>query len=86
MGNRTKDWRIHKSKCIQKKRRDKWASTDSQCENNTPWYDRPSAYGSFRKSHMGCGCWMCKPWKHGIENKYKFSEIRKIKDYEPNED
>lgn len=25
-----------------------------------------------------CSCWMCKPWKHGIEPKYKASERRKL--------
>lgn len=31
---------------------------------------------SKRKNH--CGCWMCKPWKHGLEPKYKPSERRRL--------
>ncbi len=30
--------------------------------------------GKFSKAHMGCGCWLCKPWKHQYEPSR--SEIR----------
>lgn len=33
------------------------------------------------RSHKhSCGCYMCKPWKHGAESKYSSSERRRLQD------
>ena len=38
--------------------------------------------GYLRKTHNGCGCWMCKPWKHDFwEDDLKPSEKRKIQNH-----
>lgn len=37
-------------------------------------------YGALKKSHFGCGCLMCKPWKHGCEEKYTIAERRRLQD------
>lgn len=34
--------------------------------------------GRLRDHHYRCGCAMCKPWKHGLEEKEKPSERRKL--------
>ena len=36
--------------------------------------------GKLRNNHYGCGCRMCKPWKHGAEPKLKPSERKKCQD------
>ena len=40
--------------------------------------------GRLNKCHFGCGCPMCKPWKHKLDKKYKPSERRKIEIEENN--
>jgi len=34
--------------------------------------------GKLRDSHLGCGCIMCKPYKHGKDHKLKPSDRKKI--------
>ena len=38
--------------------------------------------GRLDKNHYGCGCAMCKPWKHKAfgEPRYKHSEMRKLQE------
>lgn len=33
--------------------------------------------GRYKKNHMGCGCSMCKPWKHNLADKMKPSDKRR---------
>jgi len=60
--------RRHKSKSKQKNRARKWKLIGWVVDE----------IGRFNKCHFGCGCIMCKPWKHKIDKKYKPSEIRKL--------
>ena len=34
--------------------------------------------GQLRNNHFGCGCSMCKPWKHKLDKKLKPSERKKL--------
>lgn len=36
--------------------------------------------GYYKNNHIGCGCPMCKPWKHKLANKMKPSDRRKSED------
>ena len=36
--------------------------------------------GKLKHGHLGCGCILCKPWKHGKESKLKPSERKKLID------
>ncbi len=38
--------------------------------------------GMLRDGHFGCGCPMCKPWKHGAEEPYRVSERRRLQNKE----
>lgn len=42
--------------------------------------------GHLKNNHRGCGCEMCKPWKHGLDNKYKISELKQLGDTDGNDD
>ena len=37
--------------------------------------------GKMKKTPTPCSCWMCKPHKYGLEDKYKPSEKRKLQNY-----
>ena len=34
--------------------------------------------GRYKKNHIGCGCAMCKPWKHKLDKNMKPSDRRKV--------
>ena len=70
---RNRSWRRHQSSRVQKKRYKKWASWGS-----TEWLDSPKQFGKLKKGHFGCGCSICKPQKIKPEDKYKFSEKKKL--------
>jgi len=64
--------RVH-AKRVQKKRIKKWAKSGSG------WIiDKEKHKGMMKKTHFGCGCYICKPWKHGAEDKMKPSDRKKI--------
>ena len=52
--NRAYRRRVRKRKITRRKRiwKEFWGSD----------WDIP--YGKFAKYNLGCGCWLCKPWKH----------------------
>jgi len=60
--------RRYKSKVKQKKRASNWRAWDWKVEE----------IGKFNKCHYGCGCPLCKPWKHKWDKKYKVSERRRL--------
>lgn len=63
--------RRYRSKKKQSQREKKW--------NNAGWnIEDESHKGQLRKNHFGCGCMLCKPWKHGIGEELKHSELRSI--------
>jgi|GEM_PF-2293459 len=57
---------------------------------STWWRDvvdsKSNHVGMLRHNHYGCGCTMCKPWKHNLENKYKVSERKQKAFYVEEED
>ena len=59
----------HHNKRIQEKRAKKWSHWDLKGAD---------VQGKLRKTHFGCGCSMCKPWKHGKEPSLKPSERKKL--------
>jgi hypothetical protein len=66
--------RRQRTKVKQNKRIKNWEHKD--------WEPDTHHKGRMRKSHFGCGCEMCKPWKHKLDNKYKPSEVRELQDVE----
>lgn len=66
---RSKNWRKHQSKRIQNKRLKKYKRITDNCT--------PSQKGKLRKTHVGCGCSMCKPWKHGLGEDMKYSDRKR---------
>ena len=34
--------------------------------------------GKYKDNHIGCGCSMCKPWKHKLDKKMKPSDRKKV--------
>lgn len=72
---RTRAWRRFQTEKVRRKRIKKWSITG--------WHITQEKHkGMMRKTHFGCGCSLCKPWKHKLELKYKASERRKIQDNE----
>lgn len=63
---RNKAWRKAQSKRVQKKR---LKFVDHECT------DRQK--GHYKNNHIGCGCPMCKPWKHKLAHKMKPSDRKK---------
>ena len=63
---RNKEWRKVQSKKLQNKR--------LKLLDHTPT-DRHK--GRYKDNHMGCGCPMCKPWKHKLDDKMKPSDRKK---------
>ena len=61
------DRRAHEKR-VQKKRKDYYNHTN------------PRKDGMLKHGHLGCGCILCKPWKHGKESKYTPNERRKLQD------
>ena len=64
----TKGERLHRAKKKQEKRKKYYNHDNIRHE------------GKLKDSHLGCGCIMCKPWKHGKESKYTHSERKKLID------
>lgn len=58
------------NKRIIKKRKKIWVGI------NPDWAKREDTQGKFRKNNFSCNCGMCKPHKHGLDNKFKHSELR----------
>jgi len=52
---RGRAWRRTQNKRVQRNRHLQWIMLDWDLNNP----------GRLRKTHFGCGCGMCKPWKHG---------------------
>jgi len=65
---RGKAWRRAQNKRVQRKRYRIW--TIGYGPFDFEWANNPIRYGMFRKTHFGCGCFSCKPWKHGCLDKY----------------
>ena len=63
----------------QRRRYNNWKSYYYLGTTDDPWLDSTRVWGMFRKTHFGCGCFMCKPWKHKAysEPKYQISVYRK---------
>ena len=61
----------------QQKRKRRWSNVGGIFW--TEWLENPVRYGMLKKHHFGCGCPMCKPWKHKVssEPKYPFNTYRK---------
>jgi len=73
MDKRDRAWRRKQTKKIQQKRIQKW--------KNAHWEVTKKNYvGMMKKHHFGCGCRICKGWKHGHEHKYKHSERKQLVD------
>ena len=70
---KTKAERIADTKRVQKKRVGKlqciWERDLSEKER-----------GKLKDGNMSCGCGMCKPWKHKLGDKMKFSDKKRAKD------
>lgn len=81
---RSKAWRRSQNKRIQKKRYKFWKSRQQEeinyfkTKNEKWWIDSPNNYGKLVKTHFGCGCKGCKPWKFKLDKKYKFSEYKNL--------
>jgi len=41
------------------------------------------ALGRLKHGHGACGCSMCKPWNHDLDQEYKPSERKKLQEDEP---
>jgi hypothetical protein len=54
---RDRGWRRAQTERVRQRRIKNWSWLG--------WGMSESAQGQARKSHFGCGCGMCKPWKHG---------------------
>lgn len=55
---RDRAWRRATTKKIQEKRVKLWKALG--------WKSMDERHiGMMRKKHFGCGCFFCKPWKHG---------------------
>ena len=63
--------RRHESFVHQKKRLKNYSF-----HNHEPLTDEQK--GQLKDNHFGCGCSMCKPWKHNLEESLTASERRKI--------
>ena len=61
--------RLEKAKLKQKKR---LKFVDHKCTARQE--------GHYKDGHIGCGCMMCKPWKHKMANRMKPSDRRKSGD------
>lgn len=59
---RSKNWRKHQTKRVQKKRIKMWSQGNHRISEE-------KHKGMMRKTHFGCGCKMCKPWKYFGNNK-----------------
>lgn len=57
---------------IVKKRRKIWMKV------NPEWAKREDVQGKFRKNNFSCNCGSCQPHKHGLEKKWKPSELRRL--------
>lgn len=53
---RNRAWRRAQMKRMIVKRQQNWKLWG--------WEPRKEQLGRFRKTHFGCGCIMCKPWKY----------------------
>lgn len=62
--------RRHRTEVKQKSRIKNW--------QNNRWEPSEKLKGKLKHTHYGCGCTICKPWKHGYEDKHKPSELRKL--------
>ena len=67
--------RRYRAEKKQRQRKKKWESHGWNIESE-------KNLGKLKDGHFGCGCWMCKPWKHGKEKKLKPSELRSIENDE----
>lgn len=79
MSHRDKSWRIAQTDRIQSKRIKNWTA-----KSNAIGQEKHK--GMMRKTHFGCGCKMCKPWKHFGDNKHwesniKHSDLKRMYDY-----
>jgi len=68
---RTRAWRRHQTKRVQRRRLKHWLRL---------WNSEHTVrcIGKLKKDNFSCGCPMCKPWKHGLDTKLKFSEIKQL--------
>ena len=55
---RGRAWRRAQAEKRQRRRHRRWKDWDWEI-------DDPTFYGMLRKTHFGCGCPLCKPWKWG---------------------
>lgn len=63
---RGRAWRRLEGDRVAERRRRAWAALG--------W--RPER-GRLRNGHFGCGCCLCKPWKHGLGEARPASELRR---------
>jgi hypothetical protein len=64
--------RRHHSERKQKARYEMWAEVGWDASED------PRQFGKLRDTHFGCGCVLCKPHKHGLDEKFTPSERRRL--------
>ena len=43
------------------------------------WLKSPNKFGKLKNNHHSCSCFLCKPWKHGMDYKLPFSQRKKLR-------